>query len=302
MIMNALEFENINLKLGTHQILDNVSFSVGKGMIYGLIGHNGAGKTSLLRILLGLTKSYTGKIRILSDDNLNKQRLQIGAVMDSLGIDTSLSAAKYLRRVGAMLGQDSASEDAKCLERVGLTDTGKLPVSKFSLGMKRRLMIAGALIGDPQILILDEPFNGIDPEGMAAIRLVLQQLSAEGVTVLVTSHNIPELIKLSTAFGVMNKGRFIESITADDLSVKINYKTVFKTDNPQLLMNRLKANLVSMDCQANSPGEISVFGELDDEQRRELSEKISDVRILDIHKNRMSEEEILLWRMNGYVD
>ena len=153
-------------------------------------------------------------------------------------------------------------------------------------------MIAGALIGSPDILVLDEPFNGIDPEGMAAIRLVLQQLSAEGVTVLVTSHNIPELIKLSTAFGVMHKGSFVDSITSDELAAKYVRKTVFKTNNPQLLM---------MDCFANSPGEISVFGELDDEQCSRLSTDITEAKILNISKSRMSEEEFLLWRMNGYT-
>lgn len=299
--MNALEFENICLKIGSRQILDNISFSVKKGMIYGLIGHNGAGKTSLLRILLGLTVGFNGKIRILSDDDLNKQRIHIGAVMDSLSIDMSLSAEKYIHRVNALLGIDSPSEEKKHLERVGLTNTGKMPVSKFSLGMKRRLMIAGALIGSPDILVLDEPFNGIDPEGMAAIRLVLQQLSAEGVTVLVTSHNIPELIKLSTAFGVMHKGSFVDSITSDELAAKYVCKTVFKTNNPQLLMNQLTERLGAMDCFANSPGEISVFGELDDEQCSRLSADITEAKILNISKSRMSEEEFLLWRMNGYT-
>ena len=298
--MKAIEFENINLKIGDHQILDNVTFDIEQGVIFGLIGHNGAGKTSLLRILLGLTKGYHGNIRIFSSEKLDEQRIRIGAVMDSLTMDKSLTAAQYIHRISYMLGQDSADAEQDLLARVGLEDVGPKTISKYSLGMKRRLLIAGALVGEPKILVLDEPFNGIDPEGMAMLRLVLQQLASEGITVLVTSHNIPELIKLSDAFGVMHKGRFVDKITARDLELRYCEKTVFKTDKPKVFMDRIKEKYPSLDCSANSPGEISVSGELSSQQCSEIA-GLPGTNVSDYYRSKMSEEEILLWRMNGFV-
>lgn len=300
--MKAIEFDKINFNIGEHKILDDVSFSVNKGTIFGLIGHNGAGKTSLLRILLGLTRGYHGDIRIMGSDRLNEQRAHIGAVMDSLTMDKSLNAAKYIHSVCYMLGVDSAEAERELLAKVGLEDAGKKPVSGFSLGMKRRLLIAGALAGSPAILVLDEPFNGIDPEGMAALRLVMQQLVAEGITVLVTSHNIPELIKLSDAFGIMHSGRFVQTITASELSVSYYDKMVLRTDNPQLLMKKLRESYPQLDCAANSPGEISVFGALSEDGCDELIYRIPEADITGFHRCRMSEEEILLWRMNGFTE
>lgn len=297
--MKALEFIDVSLRLGKSPILDKISFEVERGQIYGLIGHNGAGKTSLIRILLGLTTNYKGKLRIMSGDDLDEKRKLIGEVLDSMGADKSLTAESYLRRIGYMFGGTSRGGEKGILEKVGLSDTGNKRISQFSLGMKRRLMIAGALVGDPEILVLDEPFNGVDAEGMADMRLMLSQLASEGMTILVTSHNIPELIKLATAFGVMYKGKFLDSITYDRLAGMIRKKTIFKTDDPRILTEKIKKDFPQYSCHPTCPGEISIFDEIDPNEREKIRRALPDGIIKDISVNTMSEEEILLWKMNG---
>lgn len=296
--MNVLEFENIGLKIGNNVILEDVSFAVEQGGIYGLIGHNGAGKTSLIRILLGLTARYSGSIRIKGSGDLCANRKLIGAVTDSVRMDKSLTAERYLRRVGYMLGENGRGDVRGLLEKVGLSDVGKKRIGAFSLGMKRRLVMAGALVGEPEILVLDEPFNGIDPEGMSEMRLMLQRLSSEGITVLVTSHNIPELIKLASVFGVMCSGKFMGSICDAELSATVRKKTVFKTDDPHKLAAEIKSKFPQYRCE-NAAGEIMIFEELDRARCEEIRAAAGTIK--DILTQPMSEEEILLWKMNGHA-
>lgn len=298
--MKAVEFNDVSLTLEKNKILDNISFEVEKGEIFGLIGHNGAGKTSLLRILLGLTKGYSGRVSILESDNLCIGRSHIGAVVDSLGVDISLTAPQYIRNISAIRGGIDKKKQIELLERVGLKDTGNKIIAKFSLGMKRRLIIAAALVGNPEILVLDEPFNGIDPEGMADIRLILHQLAAEGKTILVTSHNIPELIKLSTSFGAIYEGKYMGTITERQLSALYYIKTVFKTTNPQILKSGIMQKYPDCTCYAGSQGEIIVFGNLSEEECLNIKNGIPDNGITGVTTISMSEEEILLWNMNGH--
>lgn len=298
--MNALEFNNISLKIGKNTILDDVSFEVEKGSIFGLIGHNGAGKTSLIRILLGLTARYSGSIRIMDDSDLSKKRRAIGAVLDTMAPAKNLTAKQYIRRVGRMLN-GSFDEEIDILEKTGLSETGNKRVLAFSLGMKRRLIMAGALVGEPEILVLDEPFNGIDPEGMSEMRLTLTRLASEGITVLVTSHNIPELLKFASAFGVMCKGKYAGTVTDKELSAMLRKKTVLKTNDPQRLVSEMKKKLPDYCPTASSSEEISIFEELDHARCDKIRETVSEGLIKDIQTAFMSEEEILLWKMNGHA-
>lgn len=298
--MNVLEFENIGLKIGNSVILEDVSFAVEQGGIYGLIGHNGAGKTSLIRILLGLTTRYSGSVRINGSGDLCANRKLIGAVTDSARMDKSLTAERYIRRIGYMLGENGRGYEQELLEKVGLSEVGKKRISAFSLGMKRRLIMAGALVGSPEILVLDEPFNGIDPEGMSEMRLMLGRLSNEGITVLVTSHNIPELIKLASVFGVMCGGKFMGSIGYAELSATVRKKTVFKTDDPHKLASEIKSKFPQYRCE-NAAGEIMIFEEPDRSRCEEIRAAVTPGLIKDILTESMSEEEILLWKMNGHA-
>lgn len=300
--MNALEFIDISLKRGNNVILDNVSFTVERGRVYGLIGNNGAGKTSLIKILLGLTVDHKGKLRILSSEDLGGKRKHIGEVLDSVTVDKTLTAAGYLNRIAYMLNSGVYRNQKKLselLERVGLSDVGNKKIGRFSLGMTRRLMIAAALVGEPEILVLDEPFNGIDPEGMARTRLMLGQLASEGITVLVTSHLIPELVKLADEFGVICKGKFTGSITSGELEKISRNKTVFKTDSPQILAEIIGKTTPEYFCSAERPGEISIFDELQNGEREKLRAAAPSGMIREISTEPMSGEEFLFWKMNG---
>lgn len=172
--MKCIDIHNISLKIGTTQILDNLSFSICSGTIHALIGDNGVGKTSFLRIILGLTPSYDGEIMINNSIKLESYRHHMGAVIDSIVPDMKSTCSRYLHNVCYMLGTDDAAFEGNLLEKVGLQREGKKIIGRFSLGMKRRLMIACALASKPQFLVLDEPFNGIDPKGMNEIILNVQ--------------------------------------------------------------------------------------------------------------------------------
>ena len=293
----AVEFNNIKLKIGNALILDDISFDIDEGDIYGLIGHNGAGKTSLIRILLGLISNYSGSLKIYSDDKPTRQRTLIGSVIDSLEADGRATVKNYIHRICCMTGCGSTDFENRIIRLVGLTDEVKKPISNLSLGMKRRLLIACAMANQPKLLVLDEPFNGIDPEGMADFRLLFQQLSSEGITILITSHNIPELLKLSNKFGIMYKGHFVGEIMDYELSKIQKTKTVFSTAEPQHLVDELKKMFPQQECYADSPGEISLFDEIDSARQEELRKLSTGIRIAT-----MSEEEILLWKMNGHKD
>ena len=293
---NAVELKDVSLKLGQNVILDNLSFCVPQGEIFGLVGHNGAGKTSLLKIMLGMIVSYTGSLMFFNDTDLEKQRAKIGSVMDMLKTEKRISASKYVARLAYMTGQNDKSYINNLLHKVGADNTGNKPIGNFSLGMKRRLDIACSMINSPDLLILDEPFNGIDPKGVNEIRILLQQLAFEGTTIFVTSHNISELMKFATVFGVINRGKITDVISSSELHAYEQYKYVVKIKNQTAFTEN--AEQLSRDITYNfiSPDEINIFGS----DEKEISDHLSKIQQFiegTPQKVLMNEEEVLLWKM-----
>jgi len=296
--MNAIDISDLSLKIGTAEILKGVSLQVEAGTIHALIGHNGAGKTSLLRILLGLTPNYSGKLSYFESDQLNIQRRYIGSVMDSINPDRNISAASYLHKVCYMFGTNEKVYEQELIKKVGLTEVGRKPIGKFSLGMKRRLMIACALAGHPKLLILDEPFNGIDPKGMNEMRLLLQQLNREAVTILVTSHLIPELLKVATVFSVMHDGKVVDTFTGDQLSEKCSKKTILYPSDSVRFITEMEKHYPNIFCVPDVNGTVGVFGDIEDDVLNDIQQlgycqETAEQKI-------MSEEDVLLWKMNGF--
>lgn len=182
------------------------------------------------------------------------------------------------------------------LQKVGLGDIVNKSIGQFSLGMKRRLDIACGMINSPKILILDEPFNGIDPKGMNEIRVLLQQLSSEGITVFLTSHNIHELIKFASVFGVIRNGKVSDIILDADLNVYEQYKYVAEIEDPSVFLGKTDFLANDICYNFNSPKEINIFGETENE----ILDKIVEIKEFvkgKAEKVRMSKEEILLWKM-----
>lgn len=296
--MRAIELNNIGLTLEGKKILDSVSFDVDRGSIFGLVGYNGAGKTSLLRIILGLNPHYDGLIRFFEDDDIMMQRQKIGTVIDSLNLDLSCNAEEYLCRIGRLHNGFDKKKISELLEIVGLNDVHKKKIHKYSMGMKRRLSLATALLGKPDLLILDEPFNGIDIEGMNELRLILQELAMEGITILVTSHIIPELIKLSNTFGVLHQGKFIGALSKKELSLKKHNKLTIKVNDARHFSQDMKIKYPEVCCVSSYVGTVSLLGQDYASDYKGLLEQYH-VHSGDIVQEIMDEEEHLLYMMSG---
>ena len=201
--------------------VDDVSLSVRKGEIYGLIGRNGAGKTTLIRMILGIAAPSSGSVELFGEaapKALAEVRRRTGALIEQPAFYPRLSAEGNLKAYCLAVGLHSADIPA-LLKLVGLEDTGKKQVRNFSLGMKQRLAIAMAMAGEPDLLFLDEPVNGLDPTGIFQVRELIRRLNEErGVTVVISSHLLGELGRVATAYGVMREGRLIKEVRGEELA------------------------------------------------------------------------------------
>ena len=217
--MNETVLQTINLtkKFKNKVAVDKVNITLCRGDIYGFIGRNGAGKTTAMRLILGLAFPDEGDVVFFGGEEKSKARKKIGSLIEAPGIYKSCTAYENMKRFSILYG--GTDEDIKRnLELVGLSDTGNKKVGQFSLGMKQRLGIAIALLGNPEIMVLDEPVNGLDPEGIKEIRDCILRLKEEkGVTFLISSHLLDELAKIVTKYGIINDGRLVEEIAAEAL-------------------------------------------------------------------------------------
>ena len=229
----VLNTTNIVKKYGQNTVLDKINMNIEKGDIYGFIGKNGAGKTTFMRVVLGLTPKNDGEVKFFGDKSITEVGLKIGSLIESPGLYKNVSAAENLKRFSDLCGADYSKID-EILKIVGLGNVGNRKVKNFSLGMKQRLGIAVALLGDPEFLLLDEPINGLDPEGIKEIRDVILKLNKEkNITFLISSHLLDELSKVVTKYGIINQGVLVEEIDAKELKEKCKNKTVFEVDKPE---------------------------------------------------------------------
>lgn len=202
--------------------LDQLSMHVPRGAIYGFVGRNGSGKTTLIRLLCGLQAPTSGSFRLYDVENasagIHLARRRLGAVIETPSFYHHLSAADNLRQQYRILGLPRFADIPDLLRLVGLSDTGHRKAGNFSLGMKQRLGIAMALAGHPDFLVLDEPTNGLDPQGIIEIReLILRLNREEGITVLISSHILDELSRLATHYGIIDGGRMVKELSAAEL-------------------------------------------------------------------------------------
>ncbi len=219
---------------GKHKAVNDVSIHIRQGGIYGLIGRNGAGKTTLLRMISGLCAADSGEISLFGYSGV--QRLQVmhrmGVLIENAGYFPNISAAENLKLKCIAMGADYKKSVPQLLEIVGLSDTGKKAVKKFSLGMKQRLGIAFALVGNPDLVILDEPINGLDPQGIVEVRDIIEKLNRErSITFIVSSHILEELSKIATDYGIIHNGRLIDEFSTEQLSEKCKERIVILTDD-----------------------------------------------------------------------
>lgn len=232
--------QNLTKRFGNKTAVDGVSMHISKGDIYGLIGKNGAGKTTLMRMILSLAFPTSGEIELFGGEAFSVAGRKIGSLIETPAFFKNCSAYENLKRFAILYGADD-SNITELLELVELTDVGKKNAGQFSLGMKQRLGIAISLLGNPEFVILDEPTNGLDPEGMAGIRNLIQKLNREkGITFLISSHLLDELSKTVTKYGIINSGKLIEEIDAAELQEKCRHKLIIKTDTSEKAAEMLK--------------------------------------------------------------
>lgn len=221
-------------RLDIRPVLNHFNMEIRRGEIYGFVGANGAGKTTLIRILAGYARQTGGKLELFGEDSPEKlyvQRRRINGIIEKPVIFPRLTAKDNLeicRRQRGIKGDKCIRE---VLEAVDLSDTGSKKAKNFSLGMRQRLGIAMALLGEPEFLFLDEPVNGLDPEGITDLRELLRKLNRErGITMLISSHMLSELHQLATCYGFIRDGKMLEQITSDELSRKCGKYLCIKVD------------------------------------------------------------------------
>lgn len=216
----VLETNDLVKRYRNFTALDGLSMHVPKGAIYGFVGRNGAGKTTLIRIICGLQFPTAGGFSIYGKTGreLGAARRRMGAVVETPSIYLDMNAEENLKEQYRIIGLPSFDGIPELLELVGLADAGRKNARNFSLGMRQRLGIAIALCGDPDFLILDEPVNGLDPQGIVEIRELILKLNCEKqITVLISSHILDELSRLATHYGFIDKGKLIKEISAEQL-------------------------------------------------------------------------------------
>jgi ABC-2 type transport system ATP-binding protein len=228
-MQTVLSVKNISKKYGSIQALNNVSFDVPKGSVFGILGPNGSGKTTLLGIILNVLEASSGSFKLLGKEPDADSRKHIGTLLETPNFYHYLSAEKNLQIVAEIKGKGSNDID-NVLQKVNLLERKTSKFSTYSLGMKQRLAIASALLGNPDVLILDEPTNGLDPVGIAEIRELIQTLSAEGKTIIMASHLLDEVEKVCNYVAILKKGVLLTAGKVDEVLVNEDIVEVSSND------------------------------------------------------------------------
>ena len=231
-----LQTHDLRKVYGTQAAVAGIDLKVERGAIYGLIGKNGAGKTTTLKMIGGLSAPTSGSFTLFgkSGSQLAEVRGRVSCLIEDPGLFGNLSAYENLKAKCLCYGIKGDAYIKKLLEFVGLAETGRKKAKHFSLGMRQRLGIALAMVGEPDLLVLDEPINGLDPEGIVEIRDMLIRVSKEkGITILISSHILEELSKVATHYGIMSKGHLVEQLTAEELADRCSLRIEAVVDRPE---------------------------------------------------------------------
>ena len=256
-----LQTQKLCKKYGNFQALKDLTINVPKGAIYGMVGRNGAGKTTLIRIITGLNNATSGEYSLFGVSNKDQKifevRRKTGAVVETPSLHPEMTAKDNLIQQTKALGISDEKLDG-ILKLVGLANTGKKKAKNFSLGMRQRLGIAFSLVGDPEFLVLDEPINGLDPQGIMEVREMILRLNREkGITILISSHILDELSRLATHYGFIEKGQVIKEMSAEELERVSRRSVHVNVSDTQILADVL--NGMGIEYKLCSPNEADIF-------------------------------------------
>ena len=299
--MSVIQTTGLSKRYRDKWAVDHLDLRVEQGDIYGFIGQNGAGKSTALKLLCGLARPTQGEALIFGKpvrDSVARRR--VGALIEQPGLYPDLSGRENLRLYAALLGLDSPERQVKeILETVGLAPGEKKPVRHYSMGMKQRLGVALALLGGPDLLLLDEPINGLDPEGIREMRELLLRLNRErGLTILVSSHILGELSKIATRYGIIQQGRMVEQITAGELAQKCTDYLHLRADHPQKAAALLERALHLTRWEMRPEGEIRIYEAADPRAVGQILTQ-TGIAVEEMGLHRQDLEGYFLERMGG---
>ena len=289
---NLLTVNGLSKRYGKAQVLKNVNLDIPTGAIFGLVGRNGAGKTTLMRIITGLAKPTSGTYSISgisSDDkNILSVRRRIGSIIESPAVYKNMSAYDNIKLQYINLGMTSFDDIPELLELVDLKDAGKKKAGKFSLGMKQRLGIAVALCGKPDILILDEPINGLDPQGIIQMREILLKINKEKhTTILISSHILEELSKLATHYAFIESGEILQTLSSTELMSRVKKSSRLKVSSVDPLCPVFDSE--NIDYKLEGEDTIDIFSDITAGRIAALAER-AGVELLSVTENNESLE------------
>lgn len=277
----VLRTDNLTKVYGKKKVVDGVSMHVWKGDIYGFIGKNGAGKTTFMRMVSGLATPTEGTVELFGSDDVETQRKRMGTLIENPGVYPNMTARENLEIIRRAYGITDKNQVDEMLALVGLEHAGKKKVKNFSMGMKQRLGIAISLFGSPDLLILDEPINGLDPEGIREIRELILKLNYEkDITILISSHILGELSKIATRYGVIKNGVLIDEFGAAELDERCRRCHKLVVNDAERASRILEENLNITQYDVPEPGVLRVFEQLEQTQKtnRELIENNVEIK------------------------
>ena len=257
----VLQTQGLTKRYRRGKALDGLTMAVPKGAIYGLVGKNGAGKTTLLRLICGLQEPSSGSYSLYGVSNDRKELLKVrrrmGAVVETPSIYLNMSAGENLEQQALILGLPDVNGLGELLELVGLENAGPKKAGHFSLGMRQRLGLAVALVGDPDFLVLDEPTNGLDPQGIVDLRELILKLNRERrVSFLVSSHILGELSRTATHYGIIDRGRMVKELSARELEQSCRKRLVLQVTDTAALARTLDGLHVEYKILSDSEAEL----------------------------------------------
>jgi len=292
-----VQTKSLTKKYGSKMAVNEVSINIKKGDIYGLIGKNGAGKTTLMKMLLGLTRPTSGEIRLFESSDLGAARKQIGSLIEAPALYNNQTATENMRRF-ALLSHSTESEIQSLLTLVGLQDVGRKKVGKFSLGMRQRLGIAIALLGNPRLLILDEPVNGLDPAGIKDMRDIILELNSKGITFVISSHLLDELGKIATTYGILSNGVLTEEISAEALNERCNAALNITVDDISAAISVLTSQFEGIKIESCG-NQIKITSEIEDASAINEALVKGGVRVYELRFVGIGAEDFFIERMGN---
>lgn len=298
---SVITMTNITKRFKKAEVVKDFSLDVKNGSITGLIGPNGAGKTTIMKILAGLMFQTSGELSFYgSRDDLDLNRRRMSFMIEAPIVDYNMTAYENLNYVRYVRGYPDKKRIDEVLDIVDLKDTGRKKALKFSLGMRQRLGIAMALLTKPEVLVLDEPVNGLDPEGIVEVRHILQRLSEDqGVTILISSHLLSELSELCTDFSIINKGQLVENLSIEELHDRCRSHIVLRTNNTEKTAAVLEDKLSIGSYKVLRSGDIEIYEQLDAVERISKTVTDSGCIITKLYESGQSLEDYYLEKVGG---